>query len=840
MCSKFRFCGYSMTKNEEKLIFLPANCIPVSFYESCGSLFERDIPSWASPDEPMNAEMIPKAFHYKNPEVVQESVSNLRKDRVGDYSEHALYRALNLLQNEYRQSDEPLGKFLVLRQFRMDLGRKKCLQLAFAQINWNTQPDFDTDFLLFHPILGIFAFEVKGTKTTAKDIGHAEEQLDKFFDFLGFLRSNKVIKADFPVFKIVFAPNFDKNLLSKTLREDGTIYLFKKEFNDLCSHDLYGSEAGVSHNVIEHASQRLLVWIKDLLNRPRHNIRGDVCEAAKVLVGMDSLVLAPHKEQRKASRKKLYALVGSKTATEQQVREIEGLKIEQQDFAQERPVHVGSMLATASSLAITSKFWKLVMLSADQQYFMKGPKHQFVFGIAGTGKTIMIAQKALELALAIRQNPTLFPAKIFVISASSFIGKYEEFFRMNDVAEIVEVLPHTYLRNRIFQKMHHEKLIIEFDEAYNKFRNSEHLKTQSPVESLASQIFSTEKAKALIRFVPFAQPIIVSHFSTDEDFINAHIFVDDAIGSLEISDEEIGPRDLTDILLGNWPLLLLPHQPEAYFWYASDLWQVMKLVSYCLLIGRFDNLDIAGKPDGNAGLKEYFERCMFGREQTEWVGLLLIHFLLSLNKESRYLHQVMRCPLEIYSIVEKFMEKEMRFEKLTLEKLFPFLTNTPKLCIPGHKEVGITRRELSLEIKANEPEKQIMAKIFEKVFSWNTSSFFPIAIIFSMRTTEHFKLNLKTAHPFLALRAPQLQNFTKNWFLQNRNLSVTTGSVEDENAQIVVELATDVYSHEWKNVVYLLCSERLEKTPGNDPADYIACSRCTSQLTILLVVIDKF
>lgn len=206
----------------------PARIRFESFDDQAAYFLNSYCPGWNDYKIP-TSHMIPRIHEYKNPEINDVVIDNLKKEeeltsnikrlisvRSADDAENLIFRALNKITAE-----NGFSPFLAIHNFNIDDRRIKLLKLIFPDVAWKP---LEFDYVILGPKIGIVVIEVKSSSFSGKnDFGTGKtflpdqyqkgiDQLQQIDDLLESISIST--KTDKPprscIKKILFTPNLER------------------------------------------------------------------------------------------------------------------------------------------------------------------------------------------------------------------------------------------------------------------------------------------------------------------------------------------------------------------------------------------------------------------------------------------------------------------------------------------------------------------------------------------------------------------------------------------------------------------------------------------------------
>lgn len=212
--------------------------------------------------------------------------------------------------------------------------------------------------------------------------------------------------------KILFTPNFQRCRYVawlETLKEESRFNVQKQLENTIqwFREDLVNDPQDSKKPALYSTMMRMLA------SEGIQNMDNDVYETyAPVLVGLTSVVLFPSKHS-------FFELDRLKISESQAI-------LRESSIIESQNPMLGRPRKTMDDPPMVKLSSKVVLLTPDQQRALNGPQRQFIVGAAGTGKTIVLQAKALELLERHEYRSVL------VLAPESYCRKYKELFEKSD------------------------------------------------------------------------------------------------------------------------------------------------------------------------------------------------------------------------------------------------------------------------------------------------------------------------------------------------------------------------------------------------------------------------
>lgn len=433
---------------------------------------------WRNYEEPKGY-LIPPVFRYKNPEVSDEAFEEFKRYRQGqskvhavianrraDEAEHIVYKALDCLASNGVHSPFlalwRLDLFLNLHKDGLLQGR---LTKLFPKFDWQQfhrllkAPNAELDFLVISPKIGVVIIEVKASSYEGDEKNFANgksriptgyrkglAQLEAAGAFSYFLEQCSGIHAGnngLPITKILFTPNLERQRYSRWLKSlpeaeqvrlnsktNRVIQWFKEDLTNI-------KEEG--DKPLLYSTLRTVLETSGSMTPESYEACAPIAVATAALVVLpqfaetatgESIQLTPFMETHsimKESREIIYQnplFRHKKSKISCCVQLSKAPKLGRTPAAgTTRPDTFGP--GTKSKPSVLPS--KIFLLSADQLRALCGPNRQMVVGAGGTGKTLVLQTKAVEL---LNRGCT-----VSVLAPCSYAAHYTELFEFYGFAK---------------------------------------------------------------------------------------------------------------------------------------------------------------------------------------------------------------------------------------------------------------------------------------------------------------------------------------------------------------------------------------------------------------------
>lgn len=434
-----------------------------SFLDLCNYSMESYFPDWKNYSNPKTY-VTPPIFYFQHPEIgdgeipMTDGFNRLKLDRGSDSSENTVYKAISRMQQEIKYAP-----FLAIHQFDLNKISSQLMEI-FSSTDWKSLDDVlkdcnrEYDFVLIGPKFGVIFIEAKhshftqskhfkaGNKFLPDDLEKGLKQL-KTADslvklLLELVKGGNGIES---IRKILFLPNLEKerfnNWLNSLNAEAGQ--KIREKTNQAI---LWFKEDSINSD--QHAREPILYskMLEIFENSHSFEIGEKIYEIyAPLMIGLSSVVtlFSAGKDQH-AQQPKKRKIVDTVSLGDFKLSESKAIQEQMDRIISQDPANLLSKSATVLSTETISHNSKIIILTPDQQKALRGPKHLYILGPAGVGKTLILMEKAVRLLKT--------GEKVLILTAKGFIPKYEELCQTYS-NDLFVVLNWEYLVSVIFNGM---------------------------------------------------------------------------------------------------------------------------------------------------------------------------------------------------------------------------------------------------------------------------------------------------------------------------------------------------------------------------------------------------
>jgi len=266
----------------------------------------------------------------------------------------------------------------------------------------------DIDLTILHINIGAILIEIKASANPLVEIGNAVTSLHKAEGFL------KLFDESFPVYKVAVFPNCTESLSEHQKAElkrlelkdnftfcDYAFAIHPEAVSKVLSHFKSVTQQTVCPLNLTKRTDTLLHWLISLKCLVSSTVRGS--KISKVTLKDEAVSVAKQVKQT-------------------------DVKLTQHDVfskAEQKSGLVRKLRVATEAL----------YLNPEQIAIWDGPKWQILCGIAGTGKTVLIQHKMLELDKVCAPEE-----QIAVVTTDAVARTYEKFFHLNKASQRVTVI----------------------------------------------------------------------------------------------------------------------------------------------------------------------------------------------------------------------------------------------------------------------------------------------------------------------------------------------------------------------------------------------------------------
>lgn len=417
--------------NEEtnKIIFVgPARCEFKTFIQQTEFYLNTYCWNWKNYQEP-ESYLFPPVFYYANAHLGDEdyetysSSKNINKGEDGivkqrgaDQSEHWVHEAIYQLAQEKFQAP-----FIAVHGMNLDSLKPYWDKLFPEELNLQ---EFNSclreyDYVLIGPKIGIINIEVKGSHFTQKKY-FAEKykflprnyveglnQLETINILVQFLAAYTYTPFNtIEIRKIIFTPNLSRERYDKWFKSlDEAVAGHVKKMTDgiiqWFTEDMENTDR-------DRSKPKLYSTLQKLLSDAAISKTCLIYETyGPIITGFSSMLILKDKQVTTITRQEIHL---SELATTLE----EGLRVESQD-----PLGYAKK-ATRFRADFHGFLSQLLLLTPEQQTALNGPPQQLILGAAGTGKTVILHAKALQL---LRQEKS-----VSIYSTDDYSNRYKALF----------------------------------------------------------------------------------------------------------------------------------------------------------------------------------------------------------------------------------------------------------------------------------------------------------------------------------------------------------------------------------------------------------------------------
>lgn len=279
---------------------------------------------------------------------------------------------------------------------------------AKQQLLASISEKLDIDLATIHTDIGAIMIEIKAATNPLVDIGDAVTSLHKAESLLRLFCDEL-----FPVYKVALFPNSEclsdhqKSEIKRLEEKDDFIF---------CDQEFSSQPEAVL---------RLLTRLKELTTQKSYS-KGKLLEEADEL--LDYLICLKCLVTSTVHNSKVTRIITKDDVVNvvKQVKKTD-VKLVQHDVFSKADQKAGLVKKVKSATEI-------LFLNPEQIAVWDGPKHQILHGVAGTGKTVLIQHKILDL------DKSLSPEEPITVLATDAVSKvYKKFFGRNGASERVRV-----------------------------------------------------------------------------------------------------------------------------------------------------------------------------------------------------------------------------------------------------------------------------------------------------------------------------------------------------------------------------------------------------------------
>lgn len=344
------------------------------------------------------------------PVLKPESQASVLGKVRGDNTELMVYKTVLLWGEQYK---EPVF-FLAQVDYDPENKSKKMISVLSSFLSDAKQKQLavmskkmDIDLAIIHADVGVVIVEIKAVVNPLLDIGDALASLHKGESLIRLFCDEAL-----PVYKVALFPNCGRESLSEAQMAELKRLEVKNNFV-FCDGASTGSVEGVA---------KLFESFKSSTREKGCSILPEADKLLHWLVGLKCLVSSTVRDG-----KVVKVALNDETVNVAKQMKLTDTKVVQHD--------VYSKADQRSPLVRKLKIsTEVLYLNPEQLTIWDGPRQQLIHGVAGTGKTVLIQYKVLDL------DHHLAPEELIVVITTDGVSNaYQKFFHQNRASEKVKL-----------------------------------------------------------------------------------------------------------------------------------------------------------------------------------------------------------------------------------------------------------------------------------------------------------------------------------------------------------------------------------------------------------------